>query len=282
MQQITQLIRKELEGVYAPSEISFLGRIILEEVCGNSFTGITADKINHLSGFQERKLKDILYRLSRGEPYQYVIGKSLFHGLEFRVTPAVLIPRPETEELVEWILSGADPQRCSLLDIGTGSGCIAITLAKRLPNAQVDAWDISEDAVKVAADNALSNGVEVHFTQCDILKAVPAGRRFDLIVSNPPYVTESEMEAMEQNVLAYEPHEALFVPDSKPLLYYERIADLAMTMLNDRGRLYLEINRRSGERIVELLQQKGFVSVELKRDLSGNMRMISAEKTCLS
>lgn len=278
MQHYTQYIRQELEGVYTPSEISVLNRLILGEVCGSAFAGITDDKFSNLSGLQARKLEDILSRLKKGEPHQYVFGKSEFYGIEFRVTPDVLIPRPETEELVEWILTENSSAESVILDIGTGSGCIAVTLAKKLPDAVVDAWDLSERAVSVAADNALRNGVEVHFTIRDILQPFSSEVSYDVIVSNPPYVMESEKESMERNVLSFEPHEALFVPDDNPLLFYERIAALAFEMLKERGRLYFEINRSKGEIICEMLRERGFADVELRKDISGNSRMIRAVK----
>lgn len=279
MQQYTQYIQQELEGVYTPSEISVLHRLILSEICGTSVAAITEDKFSNLSGSQARNLEDILSRLKGGEPHQYVLGKCEFYGIEFRVTPDVLIPRPETEELVEWILAENNAAgRMMILDIGTGSGCIAVTLAKKMPDAVVEAWDLSESAIKVASGNALRNGVEVHFTRRDILQPFETEITYDLIVSNPPYVTESEKETMERNVLGFEPHEALFVPDDNPLLFYERIAGLAMAMLNDQGQLYFEINRSKGELICEMLEKSGFAEVELRNDISGNARMIRAVK----
>jgi|AGTN01.1.fsa_nt_gi protein-(glutamine-N5) methyltransferase, release factor-specific len=278
MQQFMQHVRQELSGLYSPSEISVLARRILEEICGSSFANITAHKISNLSGFQTRKAEDILERLKEGEPLQYVLGKADFYGMVFTITPDVLIPRPETEELVEWILSETQSGKRIVLDIGTGSGCIAVALAKKRFDAEVYAWDISDKALEVAARNASRNGVSIRFSRQDILHTVPTDMRYDVIVSNPPYVLESEKEAMERNVLDFEPHEALFVPDEDPLLFYERIADVAIEILKDKGRLYFEINRSKGEDIQGMLQHRGFVSIELRRDLSGNYRMIRAEK----
>ncbi len=278
MQQTIQTIRREMNGLYTSSEISVLTRLILEEVCGTPFAGIATDKINHLSGFQNRKMADILSRLKKGEPYQYVIGKTTFYGMEFRVTSDVLIPRPETEELVEWILSENTAENPVMLDIGTGSGCIAVALAKNIPSANVWAWDISEKALQVATGNAERNSVTVHFSRQDILQPFTPGMSYDILVSNPPYVTESEAGDMEKNVLDFEPREALFVPDDNPLLFYERIADTALTILNDGGRLYFEINRSKGQDIVEMLEDSGFAGIELRKDISGNDRMIRAVK----
>lgn len=278
MQHAIQSIRQELEGVYTSSEITVLNRLILEEISGTSFAGTTDDKISNLSGLQTRKLQDILSRLKKGEPHQYVLGKTEFYGITLRVTPDVLIPRPETEELVEWILSENRSSAGLILDIGTGSGCIAIALAKKIPNGVVYAWDLSEGALTVAAENAFRNGVEIHFSKQDILQPFNQELFFDVIVSNPPYVMESEKVSMERNVCCFEPHEALFVPDDDPLLFYERIADVANELLHKGGRLYFEINRRMGELICAMLQQKGFVDVVLREDISGNLRMIRAVK----
>ena len=278
MQQTIQTIRRDLNGLYTSSEISVLTRLILEEVCSTSFAGIATDKINHLSGFQTRKMEDILSRLKRGEPHQYVMGKTSFYGMAFRVTSDVLIPRPETEELVEWILTENRSENPTVLDIGTGSGCIAVALAKKIPAAEVWAWDISDNALKIAAGNAEINHVTVHFSRQDILQSITAGMTYDIVVSNPPYVMESEAADMERTVLDFEPHEALFVPDFNPLLFYERIADAAFAMLNDGGRLYFEINRSKGPEIVEMLEGRGFVEIELRKDISGNDRMIRADK----
>lgn len=169
--------------------------------------------------------------------------------------------------------------KCSrYLDIGTGSGCIAVTLAKEIPNAQIDAWDISEKALVIASENARHNNAQVNFSRVDILHPLTKSGRYDVIVSNPPYVTESEQKDMSRNVLDFEPHVALFVPDNRPLLFYERIADLAEELLNDGGRLYFEINREKADSLTTLLCKKGFQSVEVRNDISGNPRMIRAIK----
>ena len=277
MQQI-QYIRHELSGLYTPSEIAVLARIILEEVHGESHHLLTDDKINHLSLSKTEKMNDILSRLKNGEPYQYVLGEAEFYGRRFKVTGDVLIPRPETEELVEWVVSDARDKRSSYLDIGTGSGCIAVTLAKEIANARVDAWDISEKALEVAAENAHHNKAQVNFSQVDILRPLTVSGRYDVIVSNPPYVTEAEQKDMSRNVLDFEPHVALFVPDNRPLLFYERIADLAKELLHDGGRLYFEINRDMAEAVATLLYNEGLQAVEVRNDLSGNPRMIRALK----
>jgi release factor glutamine methyltransferase len=279
MQQHIQHIRHELSELYTSSEIAVLTRLILEEVCSVPFGRIMADKINHLSRLQNEKLEGILFRLKRGEPHQYVFGETEFYGRPFRVNSDVLIPRPETEELVEWVVSDHISGDHFFLDIGTGSGCIAITLAKEIPYAQVDAWDISEKALAVAADNAFRLKADVHFSQLDILASFTPDRRYDVIVSNPPYVTESEKAVMDPKVIDFEPHQALFVPDDEPLLFYDRIASLAREMLHEQGKLYMEINSSTGSLVAQLFREKGFSSVEIKKDISGNSRMIRAVKT---
>lgn len=278
MQQSIQHIQQELDGLYSKQEISVLTQLILEEVCGNSYRGITRDKNNHLYGLAICKIEDIVRRLKSGEPVQYILGKAEFYGIPFKVGPDVLIPRPETEELVEWVLSGNLQPGCSVLDIGTGSGCIAVTLAKKLKNAEVHAWDISEGALKVATDNARLNGVKIQFSLRDIFQPVDVDLRFDVIVSNPPYVTESERITMEANVVDYEPHLALFVSDDHALVFYERIADVALQLLNEEGELYFEINRKKGSEVCDMLLNKGFGFLELRRDISGNVRMVRAVK----
>lgn len=270
MQHSVQHILQELEGLYTRQEISVLTRLILEEVCDN--------KINHLSGSELRKAEDITFRLKSGEPIQYILGKTEFYGMPFMVTPDVLIPRPETEELVEWILAGNRQPGFSVLDIGTGSGCIAVTLAKKTHGANVYAWDISERALKVASENAFLNCVNVRFSLRDIFQPVDNSPFFDVIVSNPPYVTESEKTTMETNVLGFEPHGALFVPDDHALIFYERIADVALTSLYNGGELYFEINRDKGTEVCGMLRSKGFTHIELRKDISGNDRMVRAIK----
>lgn len=280
MQQIIHNIRHELRGLYTHSELSTLIRIILEEVFSINYTGIDYDKINNLSSSELSKVEDIISRLKMSEPIQYILGKTEFYGLSFKVTKDVLIPRPETEELVEWILSENSIKQLTILDIGTGSGCIAVTLAKKLPKAEVHAWDISEKALKVAIENARLNDVTVNFMKQDVLslnniqQLISQREKYDVIVSNPPYIMESERETMDKNVLLYEPHEALFVADKNPLLFYDIISSLAKELLKDNGVIYFEINRSFGNDITRMLLEKGYKSVELRKDISGNTRMI--------
>ena len=216
--------------------------------------------------------------MSQGEPLQYVVGTAPFGNLTFEVTPSTLIPRPETLELVEWV--AADEQvrpALRLLDIGTGSGCIAISLAKLLPQATVSAWDISAEALAVARRNAERNGVAVDFKQVDVLHVTEA-ETYDCIVSNPPYICEAEKAEMTDSVLLHEPHTALFVPNTDPLRFYRAIAQLALSNLSPGGTLYFEINRAYGAETCNLLRDLGFCDVELRKDFYGNDRMVKAGK----
>src|SRR5690554_5583148 len=269
MLQNLRYIRQELGEHYSQSERSTLARIILEEVSGLTFADITSGKSSNLSVSQSRKMKQIIARLKNGEPFQYVLGKTTFYGLDFVVGREVLIPRPETEELVEWIIDDNGAKPITILDIGTGSGWIDIALAANILNASVHGWDISAAALKMAEENAHRNKVQLFFTQQNLFDPVPAAPQFDLIVSNPPYITESERETMDSTVTDHEPEEALFVPDSDPLLFYKRIASLAEGLLNEGGRLFFEIHRSRGAEVCTMLQEKCFREIELRRDLSG-------------
>lgn len=277
MQNPKYFIKSELKDLYSPDEISSLTRLILEKEFAIPFADILACKFNHLSDAEMQKLTEIVGKLKNSEPIQYILGETDFFGLAFYVNGSVLIPRPETEELVQWVLESAENKPIKILDIGTGSGCIAVTLAKKLPSAEVHAWDISEDALEVARRNAERNGVKVIFSKRDMLLEPVSDEKFDIIVSNPPYVTEVEKTEMQENVLNFEPHLALFVPDDNALVFYEKIADFALTNLNKGGQLFFEINRAKGADIAHLLEEKGFTNIELRKDISGNERMVMAE-----
>lgn len=276
MQNPKSFIQHELKGLYSPSEINSLTRLILEKEFGMSFSDILACKFNNLSDAEAQKLGEIVSKLKKMEPIQYVLGEAEFFDLPFYVSPSVLVPRPETEELVQWILETAKNQPIKILDIGTGSGCIAVTLAKKMPSAEVHAWDISKDALQIARKNAERNGVEVIFSEKDMLQPLVSDEKLDIIVSNPPYVTDSEKAEMEENVLNFEPHVALFVPDDNALIFYEKIASFASENLNAGGKLFFEINQAKGEAVVGLLKEKEFKNIELRKDISGNERMIMA------
>ena len=233
--------------------------------------------------FSEEEIQDwntILKQLENEIPVQYILGTTNFYGLDFQVNENVLIPRQETEELVEWILLSQKPearsQKIRILDIGTGSGCIAITLAKNIPNAQVFAIDVSEKALAVAKKNAESNNVNVTFIQKDILETDDLEQQFDIIVSNPPYVRNLEKEEIRKNVLDNEPHLALFVEDNDALIFYRKISGLAKKNLEKDGQLYFEINQYLGKEMINLLEDEGFQNIELRKDIYGNDRMTRA------
>lgn len=278
MNKIVAYIRSRLQPYYAAEEVSALSRIVCCDLLGQAPTDYYLGKDIVLSSKKEQELEDILQRLSRFEPLQYIEGRTLFLGREFWVAPGVLIPRPETEELVELMLKEI-PADARILDVGTGSGCIAISLAKELPDALVTAWDVSPEALSVARANARKLQADVRFVECDVLACqVDEVGLYDVIVSNPPYVTEAEKADMEPNVLQWEPSLALFVPDDDPLRFYRRIAVLGRDMLADGGRLYFEINRAYGREMVEMLRTMGYVRVRVKKDLSQNDRFVIAEK----
>ena len=222
----------------------------------------------------------ILEQLKQEIPIQYLLGKTSFYGLDFEVNAAVLIPRPETEELVEWILesqkSKVESQKVKILDIGTGSGCIAISLAKNLPDATVFALDVSEEALATAKKNAENNSVNVTFIHQNILETEDLLQQFDIIVSNPPYVRNLEKEEIKKNVLENEPHLALFVADNDALVFYKKIAQLAQKNLLPNGQLYFEINQYLGKEMVDLLEKMNFKTIDLRKDIYGNDRMTKA------
>ena len=277
MQTSIAHIKKSLQGIYPISEIKSLTKVIMENVTGFSVPAIISDKNKKITSIQAKKIDEIIERLKNMEPIQYILGETEFFGMTFAVDKNVLIPRPETEELVELIISeNKDVQPVNILDIGTGSGAIAVALKKNLPGSIVSAWDVSPGALGVAAKNAADNGVQVLFEKVDILGVYPKEKRFDIIVSNPPYVMESEKAVMDDNVLRHEPHLALFVPDNKALMFYERIADVALCLLEEGGRLYFEINAQKGQETVDMLACKGFRDIRLFTDLSGKDRMVRA------
>ena len=224
------------------------------------------------------KWNAILAQLQQEKPIQYITREAWFYGLRFEVNENTLIPRPETEELVEWIIesqkSKVKSQKFEILDIGTGTGCIPISVKTNLPQANVSAIDVSEKALEVAKRNAASNKVEINFIQTNILEVLDLNQNFDVIVSNPPYVRNLEKQEIKKNVLDYEPHLALFVEDNDALLFYRKIAQLALKNLSPNGLLFFEINQYLGKETVELLENLGFKNIELKKDMYGNDRMI--------
>lgn len=262
-------------------EARALAFVVLEDAFGLSRTDIYLGKDTAFSEDDTIRLEKILHRLEQGEPVQYVIGTAQFCNLTFRVTPDTLIPRPETEELVGWVASLLPSEApCSVLDVGTGTGCIAISLAKQFPRAQVTAWDISEGALVVAQQNAETNGVTVDFRRMDVLEVVNESAASTpssdvlYIVSNPPYICERERAEMEAHVLDYEPASALFVPDTDPLLFYRALARLGQQL--NAAAVLVEINQAYGQETVRMFQSSGYSNVELRRDIYGKDRMIKA------
>ena len=279
MHPIVNEIRNALREHYPDSEALALAKMLLVEAFGFSTLELYGGKDKEISGKRLDVLNEMIARLKKNEPIQYVIGAEVFCGWTFEVNENVLIPRPETQELVRWIEADwKSDAPCRILDVGTGSGCIAISLSKLLEGAEVEAWDISEGALRVARRNADRNEAQVLFRRVDVLKACTENCRYDVIVSNPPYITESEKQDMEANVLDWEPHTALFVPDADPLLFYRRIAELGVSMLNEGGALYFEINRAYGEETVRMLEGLGYKQIELRKDNWGNDRMIKANR----
>ena len=273
-------LRNRLKICYPASEAAALARILYCEILGQRTTSYVLDEPLDLDEEHSRRMEGVLARLFRFEPIQYIQQKARFLGRDFHVEPGVLIPRPETEELVERLLA-ALPADARIADIGTGSGCIAVTLALEASGAQVQAWDISETALRVAKQNAQAWQARVDFIQRDALTWEPEGQEtLDVIVSNPPYVTETERTGMEPNVLLHEPEGALFVPDEDPLRFYRHIGRLGRKLLAPGGKLYFEINRAYGNETNALLCRQGYMNVRTDKDLSGNDRFVCATQPC--
>lgn len=282
IQEFKKYFFLELSNVYPDTEIQSFFTILVEFKLHLSRIQLALEHNFELGNDDFVFLKNALLQLKNQIPIQYIVGEAAFYGLQFKVDKNVLIPRPETEELVEWILQNQPIGRqahkkdefIKILDVGTGSGCIAISLAKNLPNALVSAIDISAEALCVAKNNANFNKVKVNFINADVLTLSRFENDFDIIVSNPPYVREMEKAKMQQNVLSNEPHIALFVENENPLLFYDKIAELAKRHLTKNGVLYFEINQYLGLETVELLKSKGFKHIELKKDIYGHDRMV--------
>lgn len=297
--EFKKLFTNKLSSTYPKTEIDAFFFLLIEEQLGLQRID-TVLKPDFLIPEKELHfLNDALQRLKKEEPIQYILGKTEFYGLPFTVNKNTLIPRPETEELVAWILEKTEArkmksEKCkiqneiSILDIGTGTGCIPIALAKNLTNATISAIDISKEALKIANKNAILNNVYVNFFEADILKVKHLNGihnqseheeiQYDILVSNPPYVRELEKVEIKNNVLQNEPHLALFVEDKNPLIFYEKIADLAKIHLKENGLLFFEINQYLGKETVAMLQEKGFQNIELRKDIFGNDRMIKVLK----
>ena len=273
LKEAIEQLKSGLDGVVEPREAQAMIRVVCEDVFNYDPVDVSLRQDSELPEFAPQRIADIISRLRRGEPLQYIVGSARFHGHKFKVSPSVLIPRPETEQLVDLIIDENPGSDLRVLDMGTGSGCIAISLARALKFAQVDALDVSRDALAVARENAAALKVNVRFFESDMLLPQPAAH-YDIIVSNPPYVCWSEREAMERNVKDYEPGQALFVPDNDPLLFYKAIAPYAAQSLERGGRLYLEINQRFGAEVKQLLEAAGFDEVRIVDDSYGKPRFV--------
>lgn len=283
MKNIVNNMLHRLLEVYPEGEARALVRYVLEVRYNISIPDIYMGKDRHFSEEERAELDFIVERLLHQEPVQYILGQADFHGLTFHVAPGVLIPRPETEELVDWVLEELGRlKNATVLDVGTGSGCIAVCLAKTCPGAKVSALDVSSAALEIAHANAQAIGVKVNMLCGDILHPdgndVLSKSSWDIIVSNPPYICDSEAMDMSKNVLGFEPHEALFVPDDNPLLFYKAIADYSIRKLNPEGKLFVEINRAYADEVMMLFSDTGFVGVELKKDMYDNNRMVKCIK----
>ena len=270
---ILSYFRQELSTVADKREITSLYYISMQDILAYNRSDCIINFNQVLNKNQQIKIKQIVAELKKHKPIQYILGKTEFYGLKIKVNEQTLIPRPETEQLVDWILK---ENFVTALDIGTGSGCIPIALAKHT-DAKVLSIDVSEDSLLIAKENAKNNEVKIDFIHQDILQTNSL-QKVDLIVSNPPYVLISEKEKMQENVLHYEPELALFVEDKNPLIFYKKIASLAFNFLNENGKLFFEINAKFGEQIIQMLADIGFVNIELKKDMKDKDRMIKAIK----
>ena len=274
---------QSLTPLYDAGEAQAIVRTVLDVEYGMTLTDIICGKVNELSSDEERNLEEIITRLQNGEPVQYVLGEADFAGRTFHVEPGVLIPRPETAELCQWIEEDVSSlkadERKQILDICTGSGCIAITLGLTIPNSEITGWDISEDALRIAQGNVeMLKAGNVRIEYQDALMLPKAAEAADIIVSNPPYICEKEKADMEKNVLEHEPSIALFVPDEDPLKFYRAIAEYASSALKPEGALYFEINPIYEKETREMLQSLGFKDIETKEDAFGKKRMMKAKK----
>jgi release factor glutamine methyltransferase len=280
MQTLFFYIKEQLRDYYPESEIKSFYYLIMESACRLDKQSVLSGKDTQISPDEKLVVEKMIEDLKTFRPIQYILGETEFYGLKFKVNEQVLIPRPETEELVERVLDECKARgaRYRVLDVGTGSGCIAVALAKFLPEAEMHASDISEKALEVASENARNNRVNVSFVRHDIFGDWPENwpEQFDVIISNPPYVTPEEKKSMSKNVSDYEPHQALFTPQGKPLFFYERIADIALNRLKVNGNLYFETSAVYGKEAANMLRAKGFKNVRLFRDISGKERILAA------
>lgn len=279
MKETITMLRRSLRSIYPAGEAEAIIRLIFEHLKGWSPVDIVMHSDDELSPFMQGKVKAILDRLMRHEPIQYIIGEAQFYGLKLHVTPATLIPRPETEELVDLVLKfSADRPDLRVLDAGTGSGCIALALSRNMRFPQITAIDASQEALNVARDNAAALKCRIRFEHRDILTMPARPESLDIIVSNPPYIGQSESAAMDANVLDYEPHDALFVPDSDPLRFYTALARFGRVSLSTGGGLFFEINPLHADAMRSMLEAEGYTDIEIIKDMQGYQRFATAIK----
>ncbi len=274
-----QKLKNEFQNLYSEAELQHIFYAIAGKITGFSRAKLLANKNTNFSVEQNQIFDTFIKKMKSGAPLQYVLGEAWFYGLRFNVNSSVLIPRPETEELVELIINeNQNYERLKIIDIGTGSGCIAITLKKWLNNTEITATDISDAALATARQNALENNADINFINADITCGQPKNLFWDIIVSNPPYVTDAEKDQMESGVVDFEPHTALFVENDDSLYFYRKIAEFAREYLAENGKMYFEINKNYGENCVRMLEDMYFKNTVLLKDISGNNRMIITEK----
>ena len=287
MRSFYNQLNQSLSDIYSSSEIRIFGNLILNKITGLPLVKILAERDLTLSPDQIEEVNQIIARLKKYEPIHYILGEMEFYGLKFKVNPDVLIPRPETEELVEWVshdlkftVSDAEAKNVSVLDIGTGCGCIPIALKKHHPEIFIAAMDISEEALAVAKENGAKHQTEVDFFQDDILNPKDNNTIWDVIVSNPPYIPLAEKADIDKQVKDYEPYVALFTPTEKSLMYYESIVSYALSHLMSNGKIYFETHKSFARDVAVLLRHKGFKEVIIRTDISGNERMVRAVLEC--
>lgn len=284
---LAEKFNQELNNIYDSNETESIFLMLIDHYLNLKRSDLSFNKSLSLNERDLRPLDLAINRLKEGMPVQYVIGETYFYGLKFRVNPSVLIPRPETEELVKWVIDSVkqmgsefeQPEEKHLLDIGTGSGCIAISLKNNLKDYIVSGLDISDESINTAKENARLNEVEINWMVTDILLADPdIQQQYSLIISNPPYIKMNEKDDMHTNVLEYEPHHALFVSNENPLIFYNAIADFSKKHLTNQGLLFFEINEYLGNQTIQLLKDKGFINIQLRKDMQGKDRMIRCMK----
>jgi len=284
LSEFRSALKNTLQDFYSNSELDQLAKSLLMSRMKLDATSYLLASESQVSDEVLEQLRSDIHRLSMHEPLQYVLGNTSFYGLEIQCNPAALIPRPETEELVDWVLSEVQLPSCALIDLGTGTGCIPLAIKAKRPSWQVSAIDVSQDALALARSNALRLALDVHFEAADLLtdfSDLAIKDKFNVVISNPPYIPNADAMSMLPNVLNHEPHLALFVPDSDPLLFYRRIIAFCEQYLEMDGYVFVEIHEELAEETIQLFDRAGFANIELRKDLQGKSRMIKAQRVSL-